>query len=184
MKTQPEIPDSWSEVASACAAVGPSAAVIDRAAAMPTNPPAGPVTRRLLIAWSLYQGRVNGGSFRHAHGGFGVWGNRHEPFLNRVCGYWADTQQLVLRDLAVHEPAKAKAVLARIIELADRARADIPRIHRMAMPGVGKQMNHCLLEFLAELGDVAIQVRDHEDDRFPYFTRPQDPPTINGKLGH
>lgn len=162
MTEQNHFQNDWNWLADACRQ-GEIAAhlAVDLAAQMPSLPPVGPITRELLVVWAGCKGGLNGGSFRlRDSDGFGVSGNRNEPFLSRVCGSEPASQLAVLRDLAEHEPARTRTVFDRIHELATIAEEELPSIGRMAMPTLAKQMYKTMCSFMIRLGGIGKEVGD------------------------
>ena len=134
---------------------------VDFAAEMPDQPPVGPITRGVLMVWAEFRGSLRGGTFRFRDdAGFGVSGNRSEPFLSRVCGANRSTQFAALLDLAVHEPSASKAVFERIHALAEKAAEEVPNIGRMAMPAEAKQMHKAMCLYLIGLSETAKAAED------------------------
>jgi hypothetical protein len=104
-------------------------------------PPVGPVTRYLLIAWSLDERLLHELPSRFGNDSkYGFHAILNQPFLGRVCGRTAEKIRELLCDLAANDPDRAKSVLHRIIELADEARAAIPETKYLATSAMGKQM--------------------------------------------
>jgi len=134
---------------------------VDFAAQMPARPPAGPITRHMLMVWADNGNRLKGGPFRlREDGGFGISGNRNEPFLSRVCGAERAIHFAVLLDLDKHDPSGARKVFDRIHALATAAEEAMPDIGRMAMPAAAKQMHQTMCRFMIRLGETAKAVED------------------------
>lgn len=136
---------------------------VDFAAKMPARPPAGPITRHILMVWADCGNRLRGGPFRLSEdGGFGISGNRNEPFLSRVCGAERAIQFAVLLDLDKHDPSGARKVFDRIHDLAKAAEGALPDIGRKSMPATAKQMHQTMCRFMIRLGETAKAVEDKD----------------------
>ena len=154
--------DTWAKLLADIAGGLTGRPVIDRAARLRGVPTRGEATRTLLRIWAEYSGPVSGGTLKLANAGFGINGNRHEPFLSHVCGAKPKRQCAILEDLE-HDPAAAALVHCRIHELGDRAATDLPRIGGMAIGGgLGRAMFQAMCNYLVNLSEVAKAVRPAE----------------------
>ena len=146
-------------------------AVLDEIAGKCTQPPIGPVTRQLLVAWASHGGNLSGGKFRTGEcQGFNLGLSRDEPFLSVVLGR-GDRPRQVIKDLVETDPVATRPIFEKLYRLSRDADAQLKNLKNAAMPTQSKIM-------MAEVYKYSMSLLELIPAQFRAIELTLDKPTI------